>query len=75
MAGFVTGAGRHEHDRVLGGTLGSGSGLFHSPTGVAVAPGGVVYVTDFGNNRVEAFGPLPTPTRNATWGQLKTLYR
>jgi hypothetical protein len=38
------------------GSNGSGNGQFQAPTAVAVGPTGTVYVTDFGNNRVEAFG-------------------
>ena len=59
----------------LWGTWGSGPGEFLSPWGVAVSPGGLVFVTDEGNNRVEVFGELPTPAANATWGQVKDRYR
>jgi len=59
----------------LWGTGGSGPGEFSSPWGVAVSPSGLVFVTDEANNRVEVFGELPTPSANATWGQVKDRYR
>ncbi len=40
------------------GTRGSGSGQFSQPVGVAVEPGGDVYVTDRHNYRVEKFDSL-----------------
>jgi DNA-binding beta-propeller fold protein YncE len=35
------------------GSAGSGSGQFNSPVGIAVNPGGTLYVVDAGGNRVE----------------------
>ena len=39
------------------GLLGSAAGQFMEPHGIAVAPLGNVYVADFGNNRIQKFGP------------------
>lgn len=47
------------------GSFGSGNGQFKSPQRVAVDPGGNVYVTDTGNNRIEKFGTL-TVVSNGT---------
>jgi DNA-binding beta-propeller fold protein YncE len=45
----------------LGGWGGSGSlaGEMDDPQGIAFGPGGVAYVADMGNHRVQAFGPAP----------------
>jgi DNA-binding beta-propeller fold protein YncE len=48
---------------------------FDLPEGVAVDASGHVYVTDEGNNRIQVFGPVPTPTRSTSWGRMKALYR
>lgn len=37
------------------GSAGSAPGQFHEPRGLAVDPTGVVYVADFGNNRIQKF--------------------
>src|SRR5262245_21556382 len=37
------------------GSIGSGPGQFQEPRGLAVDPAGVVYVADFGNNRIQKF--------------------
>src|SRR3989304_4859767 len=37
------------------GTLGSGDGQFHDPSGVAVDSGGNIYVADTVNNRIQKF--------------------
>ena len=37
------------------GTLGSGNGQFNKPSGIAVSPLGLVYVSDYGNNRIQMF--------------------
>ena len=47
------------------GSLGSGESEFNYPTGIAVSPDGEVYVSDYGNDRIEKF------MRNGTYlGQL-----
>jgi DNA-binding beta-propeller fold protein YncE len=57
------------------GSFGAGEGQFSSPYCVATDDAGDVYVADYSNSRVQKFGPLPTPTKSASWGQLKYLYR
>jgi DNA-binding beta-propeller fold protein YncE len=57
------------------GSVGSGNGQFNGPFGVAVDAGGSVYVADTGNNRIQKFGPVPTPTKTTSWGRLKSLFR
>jgi DNA-binding beta-propeller fold protein YncE len=57
------------------GSAGSGDGQFGSLGGLAVGASGNVYVSDFGNNRVEKFGDVPTATLRPSWGKLRTLYR
>ncbi len=70
------------------GSFGTGLGQFNQPFGVAVSPNQTVYVTDWGNNRVEVLshrsarlgnnrgGPDPsTAILTPTWGQLRTRYR
>src|SRR5665213_2249236 len=46
------------------GTAGNGNGQFNSsiqgPTGIAVDSSGMIYVTDYGNRRVEKFNPSGT---------------
>jgi DNA-binding beta-propeller fold protein YncE len=43
---------------------------------VAVDSDGSIYVLDYDNRMVLKYAlPLPTPTKKATWGQLKTRYR
>ena len=44
------------------GTYGSGNGQFNTPCGVAAGPGGLVYVADEFNNRIQAFGSEAAPT-------------
>jgi YD repeat-containing protein len=50
------------------GSSGSGEGQLSTPVGVTVGPAGVVYVGDYGNNRISKWkpsystnNPLPTP--------------
>lgn len=50
------------------GHQGSGLGEFNEPRGIAVGPGGVVYVVDSKNNRVQKLGPDGTPL--LTWGSV-----
>ena len=57
------------------GGLGSAPGEFDTPGGVAIAGDGALYVADGHNERIQKFGPLPTPTKATTWGRLKALYR
>lgn len=45
----------------------SGDGLFNQPTGVAVAPGGEVYVADWTGGNVQKFSP--EGRRLAKWGK------
>ena len=37
------------------GSQGTGNGQFESPNGIAIGPGGKIYVADAGNNRVQVF--------------------
>ena len=57
------------------GNQGIGPGEFDAPGGVAADAGGDVFVADVHNNRVQKFGPLPTPTKATSWGRLKALFR
>jgi len=57
------------------GTQGTGPGEFDAPGGVAADAGGDVFVADVHNNRIQKFGPLPTPTKATSWGRLKHMYR
>ena len=52
------------------GTLGSGNGQFHQPTGIAVDRWGNVYVADASNNRVEKFATNGTFLKQ--WGSFGT---
>ena len=61
------------------GALGTGNGEFNHPSGVATDCTGNVYVTDYGNNRVEKFGNpaaqppcvVPRPSNALSFGKLK----
>ena len=57
------------------GNQGTGPGEFDAPGGVAADAGGDVFVADNHNNRIQKFGPLPTPTKATSWGRLKALFR
>jgi DNA-binding beta-propeller fold protein YncE len=57
------------------GGHGSGPGQFNLPFDVAAGPGGLIYVADRANNRVQVFGDAPTEVATATWGRLKAKYR
>jgi sugar lactone lactonase YvrE len=48
------------------GRQGNGLGEFREPRGIAVAPGGAIFVVDSKNNRVQKLGPDGTPL--LTWG-------
>jgi DNA-binding beta-propeller fold protein YncE len=54
-------------------TFGDGS-TFQGPLGIAVDFAGNIYVADTANQRIQKFGPLPTPTTATSWGRLKRLY-
>jgi len=56
--------GEHLHDI---GTRGREQGFFNLPRDVALGPDGLIYVTDGGNFRVQAFTQDGEPVR--TWGQ------
>lgn len=56
--------------------VGSGVGeVAGSPSDLAIAPNGNVYVLDAGANQVQVYGYTSTPTLPRSWGQLKLLYR
>lgn len=57
------------------GTPGNGDGQFSRPYSIAIDAAGDIYVAEIGNNRVQKFGVLPTPTKAASWGRLKALFR
>ena len=52
------------------GSYGSGDGQFNYPCGVAAGPGGLVYVADQYNNRVQVFGS--DGTYLSQWGAYGT---
>jgi hypothetical protein len=52
----------------FGGT-GTLPGLFDRAEDVAIDRDGYFYITDPGNDRIQKFGPAPTPARPATWGR------
>jgi sugar lactone lactonase YvrE len=56
------------------GSFGSAPGQFKYHADVAVAPNGNIYVSDWGNNRIQVFGNLATASRTETWGALKARY-
>jgi len=60
---FDAETGEHLHDI---GTRGREQGFFNLPRDVAVAPNGLIYITDGGNFRVQAFTQDGEPMR--TWG-------
>ena len=57
------------------GTRGSAPGEFIQPRGVAVGPGGRIYVADTWNDRIQVFGSVTTATKTSTWGKLKSISR
>jgi DNA-binding beta-propeller fold protein YncE len=58
------------------GACGSGNGQFSSADGVVEDPGANVYVSDRRLHRIQKFvRDLGTPTRPASWGRVKVLYR
>jgi DNA-binding beta-propeller fold protein YncE len=56
------------------GSLGSGNGNFEMAAAITVDPDGFIYVTDMGWDRVQKFGPPPTPAAGSSWGRVKGLY-
>lgn len=56
------------------GRFGIDVGQFNSLQGVAVDSDGRVYVADAGNNRIQVFGPAPTPVRPSSWSQIKAAF-
>jgi RHS repeat-associated protein len=52
------------------GTVGTGSGQLKTPYGVAVSATGAIAVADYGNNRVSAWSPTPSPVYAAAFGSL-----
>jgi DNA-binding beta-propeller fold protein YncE len=60
-------------------TAGSGPGRFGAPTDVAVADDGSIFVTDYGNQRVQKFASSTVGAgdgpQTATWGAVKSRYR
>jgi len=57
------------------GSSGVANGQFEDPLGIAVDAQSDSYVVDSLNNRIQKFGPGPTPTLSSTWGALKNRYR
>ncbi len=57
------------------GSSGSGNGQFLNPIGIAVGPGGAVYVCDTNNSRIQVFGDIATPVVATSWSRIKALYR
>ena len=60
------------------GSSGTGDGEFNRPTGVAVDNDGIIYITDWGNNRLQVFDAdgrfITKMTGDATiseWGKQK----
>jgi DNA-binding beta-propeller fold protein YncE len=50
------------------GSFGSGDGQFDKPIGIAIAPGGEVYVVEEGNGRIQEFNPDGSLIRK--WGRV-----
>ena len=57
------------------GSTGNGDGEFNNPLGLATDADGNLYVADQANNRIQKFGHTQTPTKTASWGRIKKLYR
>jgi YYY domain-containing protein len=75
---WVTDTGNHRlvvYDQALGtrrfiGKLGSGSGEFSNPVGIAIGPSGTIYVADVGNKRLQVLDEKGNFLRSvsvATW--------
>ncbi|MDR3678342.1 MAG: gliding motility-associated C-terminal domain-containing protein [Flavipsychrobacter sp.] len=65
---FPSGSTQGTAGTVVAGGNGSGTGAnqLTSPTGIFVTGAGVLYVADFGNNRVQNFGAASTSATSAT---------
>jgi DNA-binding beta-propeller fold protein YncE len=56
------------------GGSGEEAGRFTGPMGIDVGPGGLLFVADSHNHRVQIFDAL-TPVQPVSWGRIKSLYR
>jgi DNA-binding beta-propeller fold protein YncE len=57
------------------GGPGSGAGQLDLPIVAVPAPGGSVYVSDFHISKIFRYDPAAVPAAQATWGEVKALYR
>jgi YD repeat-containing protein len=68
LASAVVSAGGPPAYSASFGSSGSGAGQVSAPAGVAVAPGGYVWVADTSNNRIEKFSSSGTFLEAFGWG-------
>ena len=68
--GVVDGASQFETctSTCRAGISGGGAGQLYAPTGVATDPSGDVYVTDYGNARIDEFSPAGAFIKAFGWG-------